>query len=220
LDSAVSITRTRLGASRAVAAAVTVLFTCGLPACGPFGSEPQPSSPTGLLLWPAPSNPLELAVKAGLEPEKKESLTYHVHAHLDVFLDGTAVLVPAGIGINIQDPGVKKSDYQGTTAYGGIAGCSTPCISPLHTHDESGILHTESATPTPHRLGQFFIEWGVLLTNSCVGQFCEPAKSIHVYADGRLQTGDSRQIALTDHLEIAIVIGAAPARIPSAFPSG
>jgi hypothetical protein len=216
----VNISRTRLGASRAVVAALTVLFMCGLPACSTFGSGSQPSSPTGLLLWPAPSNPLELAVRAGLEPEKKESLTYHVHAHLDVFVDGTVVLVPAGIGINIQDPGVKKSDYLGTTAYGGIAGCSTPCISPLHTHDESGILHTESATPTPHRLGQFFIEWGVLLTNSCVGQFCEPAKSIHVYADGRLQKSDSSQIALTDHLEIAIVIGATPAHIPSAFPSG
>lgn len=39
-----------------------------------------------------------------------------------------------------------------------------PCISPLHTHDTTGSLHTESATAVPNRLGQFFTEWGVIGT--------------------------------------------------------
>ena len=41
---------------------------------------------------------------AGLEPAQREHLDYHVHAHLDIFLDGRPVVIPAGIGINVDDP--------------------------------------------------------------------------------------------------------------------
>ena len=40
-----------------------------------------------------------LTEAAGLTAEKKESLQHHVHAHLDVFVDGKRVVVPAAIGI-------------------------------------------------------------------------------------------------------------------------
>jgi hypothetical protein len=110
-----------------------------------------------------------------LEPEPKEFLTNHAHAHLDVFVDGKPIVVPAGIGINIDDPEVRRFDEpDGSVAYGGITLCTTPCISPLHTHDSTGIIHTESASPEPNTLGQFFTEWGVDLGDSCVGEFCSP----------------------------------------------
>jgi hypothetical protein len=68
-----------------------------------------------------------------------------------VFVNGAAVRVPAGVGINIHDPGVHSfHQADGTTAYGGIQRCATPCISPLHTHDDTGILHTESPTAVPN----------------------------------------------------------------------
>jgi hypothetical protein len=114
-------------------------------------------------------------VAAGLEPERKEHLTYHVHAHLDVFVDGEPIAVPARIGINIHDPEVRRfEEPDGSIGYGGIEGCRKPCISPLHTHDGTGIIHTESATPEPNTLGQFFTEWGVRLSESCVGEYCDP----------------------------------------------
>jgi hypothetical protein len=117
------------------------------------------ASPAGppALLWPAPTDPLGRTVEAGLEPAPKEFLANHAHAHLDVFIDGKEILVPAGIGINIEDPEVRKFDNP--IAYGGIEMCDQPCISPLHTHDETGILHTESSDPEPNTLGQFFTEW-------------------------------------------------------------
>jgi hypothetical protein len=37
---------------------------------------------------------MELTRQAGLEPERAEFLEYHVHAHLDVFVDGQKVTVP------------------------------------------------------------------------------------------------------------------------------
>src|SRR6266571_1248410 len=157
--------------------------------------------------WPAPPNPLQLTRAAGLTPERKETLIHHVHSHLDVFVNGRAVRVPAGIGINVRDPGVKVFKApDGSKAYGGIRLCRAVCISPLHTHDDTGIIHTESASSVPNRLGQFFTEWGVALTRTCVGGYCHLTRP-HVYVDGNAFTGDPRGILLTDRKEIAIVIG-------------
>ena len=176
-------------------------------------TSPSPAQPR--VLWAAPADPLARTAAAGLKAENKEHLTYHVHAHLDVFVDGAPIIVPAGIGINIKDPGVQKftDTPDGSAAYGGIKQCGQPCISPLHTHDDTGILHTESATPTPNTLGQFFTEWGVRLSQSCVGSYCSP-KQIKIYIDGKTYTGDPTAIQLTYQKEIAIVIGTPPADIP------
>jgi hypothetical protein len=179
------------------------------------GSGPSASLAARPLVWPAPPDPLARAVQAGLKPGPREYGTNHVHAHLDVFVDGSPVTVPAGIGINIDDPAVRRFDEAGgTVAYGGIQLCNEPCISPLHTHDVSGIIHTESASPEPNTLGEFFTEWGVALDPSCVATFCGPTTKIAIYIDGELTTGDPRAIQLTDHREIAIVIGTPPPQIP------
>lgn len=163
--------------------------------------------------WPAPPDPMRRTVAAGLEPERKEFLIHHVHAHLDVFIDRKPIEVPAGIGINVKDPRVRRfPEPDGSTSYGGITLCREPCISPLHTHDTTGILHTESATPEPNTLGQFFTEWGVRLSESCVGEYCE---RVAFYVDGKPYTGDPRDIKLTDHKEIAVAIGEPPAQIPA-----
>jgi hypothetical protein len=197
---------------------LTPLMATVLAACGPF-AQGQPPPAAGKVVWAAPNNPLELTVNAGLQPENKETLHFHVHAHLDVFVDGSAVQVPAGIGINIADPNVQHGQWNGDPAYGGITGCAQPCISPLHTHDDSGVIHTESANSTPNRLGQFFTEWNVPMSGTCVGQYCTPATTIAVYLDGTKYTGNPADISLTDRKEIAVVIGSAPKQIPSSFPS-
>ena len=154
---------------------------------------------------------MQLARRAGLVPERAEFLQYHVHAHLDVFVNGDPVPVPAGIGINIHDPAVHQVKLvNGTFAYGGIdPPCKRPCISPLHTHEEDGILHTESKTVKPNRLGQFFTEWDVRLDRHCVGGYCAPKAAIAFYVNGERFSGDNdpRDIELSDLTEIAIVIG-------------
>jgi hypothetical protein len=176
--------------------------------------QPESAAVDARVLWPAPQGQLERTVAAGLDPERKEQLIHHVHAHLDVFVDGDPIVVPAGIGINVDDAEVRRFDEpDGSTSFGGIERCRKPCISPLHTHDATGILHTESATPEPNTLGQFFTEWGVPLSQSCVGEYCAP-QTIAVYVNGALDTDDPRAIKLTDHKEIAIVIGTPPAEIP------
>jgi hypothetical protein len=207
-----------MGVGRVVAGA-TIVGVVGATAVGAVTAatvvKPAPKPARGAAPWPAPADPLGLTVAAGLLPERKETLTHHVHAHLDVFLNGRRVVVPAGIGINIKDPGVKvfRDTPDGSKAYGGIELCAKPCISPLHTHDNTGILHTESASAVPNRLGQFFTEWGVRLGRACVGGYCRPT-SIGFFVNGNRHRGDPRAILLTDHKEIAIVIGTPPKKIP------
>src|SRR5580765_501509 len=182
-------------------------------------TAPTPS--VGAVQWPAPPNPMQLTRKAGLVPETHEFLRYHVHSHLDIFVNGAPVVVPAGIGIDIDNPAVHSGTAtDGSPAYGGIdPPCAEPCISPLHTHYEDGILHTESKTAKPNTLGQFFVQWDVRLTPSCVGGFCKPKTPIAIYVDGDRYTGDPRAIGLENLREIAVVIGSPPGSIPSKFPS-
>lgn len=179
-------------------------------------AEPETASSDAdaAVLWPAPPDPLERTVAAGLQPQRKEFLIHHAHAHLDILVDGKPIVVPAGIGINIDDPEVQRfEDPDGAVAYGGITRCRKPCISPLHTHDATGIIHTESKSPKPNTLGQFFTEWGVGLSESCVGEHCSP-DGIAFYVNGKPYQQDPRAIELTDRKEIAIVIGTPPSHIP------
>lgn len=91
--------------------------------------------------WPVPADTEQRVKNAGLQVMPTEALTYHVHSHLDVFVNGQAVTVPGLIGI---DPNGRF-------------------ISPLHTHSTDGILHIEAPAKTDFKLSQAMTEWGVAL---------------------------------------------------------
>lgn len=177
-----------------------------------------PTGGTEAPVWTRPADPMGLATKAGLTPDRREYIDYHVHAHLDVFVNGQPVEIPGGIGINPDDPAVKEFG----TEIGGIPpeGCAQPCISPLHTHDIDGVIHVEAQTPSEFTLGQFFAEMDVRLDASCVDDLCSPETSIAVYINGQQQSGNPADIVFADMQEIAIVVGTPPAEIPDAFPEG
>jgi hypothetical protein len=213
---------------RSIRGLASLLALILLVACGGGEGEgttsppkPAPAPEAGRVPWPAPSDPLGLTVEAGLEPATHEFLDFHVHAHLDVFVNGEPVEVPAAIGIDNDDPAVRVFEEPAGTAYGGIdPPCEDPCISPLHTHSPDGVLHTEAAEATPNTLGQFFVEWDVALDGTCVGGYCKPEAPIQIYLNGEPFEGDPADIELVDGLEIAIVIGTPPAQIPSRFAGG
>ena len=102
----------------AVASGVLAVAGCGDDADGGADefrvqarqAEPEHASSDAdpSVLWRAPPDPLRRTVAAGLQPERKEFLIHHAHAHLDVFVDGEPIVVPAGIGINIDDPEVQR----------------------------------------------------------------------------------------------------------------
>ena len=174
--------------------------------------------------WPAPPKPMALAAQAGLEPTQQEHLNTHTHSHLHVFVDGDAVVVPSGIGVDIEAPtGIdKRKTLDGTATEYYVTLCFAPCLSPLHTHDPSGVIHTESKDPKqePYTLGQFFTEWGVRLDDQCIGEFCKSDTTIAIYLGGKKYDGNPAEIELKSHLEIAIVIGKPPAVIPESWEFG
>jgi hypothetical protein len=163
----------------------------------------------GLQTGPAPWGPdtADLAERLraiGLPPlSPAEGTAVHIHQHLDLYVDGGKVAVPAGIGI---DPAVG--------------------FAPLHTHDASGVIHVESPTVRTYTLGQFFAVWGVRFTPSCLGGYCAGGeRRLRVYVNGAAYRGDPTTLPLAPHEELVVAFGTAaqlPSPIPSAyrFPAG
>jgi hypothetical protein len=190
-----------------------------LAACAEPGPSIDPSAPALTQPdWPAPADPMAASETAGTAPGTNEYLTTHTHAHLDVFVDGLRIEIPAAIGIDINGSGIVEEDEpDGSVAYFLRSTCDAPCLAELHTHSADAIIHTESAEENadPFTLGQFFTSWGVELSETCVGEFCSPDVPISIYTNGNRQSGDPTEIELESHLVIAIVIGKPPATIPS-----
>lgn len=165
-------------------------------------------------VWPVPRDTMRQVRLAGLVPLPEETIEYHVHDQLYVFVNGQAVTVPAGIGINAQDPGVASFPTGSGVSIGLIAPCEHACISPLHTHDATGLIHIEAPKREPFNLGQFFTEWGVRLNAACIADYCRPAIPIRVYVNGAPYMGNPAHLPLVGAQKITIVIGTPPAHIP------
>ena len=126
----------------------------------------------------------------------QEGSVLHIHQHLDVYVNGTHVAVPAGIGID-----------------------DNSFLTEMHTHDASGVLHVESPTNHPFTLGQFFGEWSVKLTANCLGRYCG---KLNWWVNGTQQRGNPADLNLHAHQEIVIAAGKPPAHVPASynFPAG
>jgi hypothetical protein len=199
--------RRRLGI--AVLLAVVVVAGIGGLAVSVAGRQrPAAASPAGLAgvqVGPAPwgANTAGLAERLqaiGLPPlSAMEGTVVHIHQHLDLYVDGRKVTVPAGIGI---DPAVGYA--------------------PLHTHDTSGVVHVESPTVRTYTLGEFFAVWGVRFTPGCLGGSCAGGgRRLRVYVDGHAYRGDPTTLVLRAHQELVVAFGTAaqlPSPIPSSYP--
>ena len=136
--------------------------------------------------WPAPADATAAASSAGLPMLSTEGMVEHIHVHLDVVADGRKVGVPADIGIDTVHP----------------------AISPLHTHDDTGVIHIESPVKRQFSLGEFFSEWGVSLSADNIGGLrATDGKTVRVYVNGRPRTGDPASIVFNQHDEIALIYG-------------
>jgi hypothetical protein len=148
--------------------------------------------------WPAPRDAAAAVRAAGLPMLGSEGAVEHIHAHLDVQVDGQAVSVPAETGID---------RASGT-------------ISPLHTHDATGVIHIESPVKRQFSVGEFFSEWDVSLSTDNIGALrAADGKSLRVFVNGTQRTGNPAAIMFGPHDEIAMVYGTPPPgeTIPSKF---
>lgn len=160
---------------------------------------------TGNTPWQVETSGLKERLMAiGLPALSSEGTVLHIHQHIDIFVDGNPVTIPADIGIN--------SDQN--------------FLSPIHTHDTTGVVHVESPVNQTFYLGQFFDIWGVRLTNDCLGGYCNGGgKTLKIFNNGKEVTGDFAGLVLTAHQEIVISYGTEkelPSPIPDSynFPQG
>jgi hypothetical protein len=162
-----------------------------------------PGIQTGRGPWDAEIPNLLARLKAiGLPALATEGNVLHIHQHLDLIINGKQVTIPTHIGVN------EAAGF----------------ISPLHTHDLSGIIHVESNVVRDFTLGEFFDIWGLELTNDCLGSYCNTGSTtMKIYSNGTLYTGKPRDLVLTPHQEIMFVYGSTTPTtiIPSyTFPAG
>lgn len=175
---------------------------------------PAPAGPEGVPI-PKAAPLASTAKKAtggtvdGISCQTSEQTIFHIHAHLTVFVDGTARQIPAGIGI----PGAQAQN----TAQGAFISSGT-CFYWLHTHAADGIIHIESPVQRTYTLGDFFDIWGQPLGAQQVGPL--KGRVIALYND-KVFRGNPRDIPLNAHAQIQLEIGTpliAPVSI--SFPNG
>jgi len=162
-------------------------------------ARPIDRSLRGVQAWYAPWPPeytflSDRLAPLGLHALGQVSVAVHIHSHLDMFVDGKRIVVPARIGIN-----------------GGSY------ITEVSTRDRSGVIHVQSASFRTFTLGTFFGVWGVRLTSRCVGAYCEPSTAVRVYVDGKRATEPAWRIKLRAHEEIVFAIGRPPRTIASSY---
>jgi hypothetical protein len=188
-----------LSGGGAKATSAPPLHLASLSTLGTLKAAPAPG-PSGPEQVPVPAEPALAGTATavtgqpvdGISCQASEQTIFHIHAHLTVFVNGSARQIPAAIGI----PGAQA---QSTPAGPFIS--SGTCFYWLHTHAADGIIHIESPIHRTYTLGNFFDEWGQPLSTSRVG----PATG-HVVAiyNGQVYQGNPRDIPLNAHAHAQI----------------
>jgi hypothetical protein len=132
----------------------------------------------------------------GIQCNNTEQLVSHIHAHLDIFINGQPYTIPSQIGI------------------------TDKCFYWLHTHDESGVIHIESPVAKEYTIGQFFDIWNKKFSNTQIlDNIVNGKNTLSVYVNGNKINAavNYRDIKLNAHDEIAIVYGKPPSNIPSKY---
>lgn len=135
--------------------------------------------------------PPEVLAISGVECHEGEATAFHVHAHLDVFVDGQEVVVPRNVGI------------------------LSSCLFWLHTHDGDGIIHVEAPAPREYRVGQFIDIWSQTHTASSELFSSVSDKPVTAYVNGEEFDGNYRDILLASQTQIVLAYGEPPAEIPT-----
>jgi hypothetical protein len=185
---------------------ISFVLMITLASCGKTPTASSPSAPAGGLpgiqTGPAPWQPeyahlTQRLQTIGLPSGPSMSELLHHHDLLQVFVNGSPVEVPASIGID------QAAGY----------------LTSLHTHDGTGIIHVESPVERSFDLGEFFDVWGVRLTSTCLGGYCnDGSQALQAFVDGNPFSGDPRTIPLTQHEDIVLAFGTT-SELPSPIPS-
>jgi hypothetical protein len=182
-----------------LAATAVVLAVTGCGSDDDSSSTTPSTTDSGAPVFPAPEDAEAAIERAGLKALPKETLEYHVHPQLRVFINDEKVKVPENIGIDLKNK----------------------MISPLHTHDDSGTIHVEAPEPVDFTLEQLFQEWDVELDEDCIATYCaDDTNQLVTFVDGK-RVPDPREVVFEDKQDIVLWYGPKDVEptIPSTVPS-
>jgi hypothetical protein len=145
----------------------------------------------------------------GITADPVERVVFHIHAHLQIYVNGQQRTVPGGIGI--VPPYRIQQSAAGPFITGGRA------FYWLHTHDRTGVIHIESPVRRTYSLGEFFDMWGQPLGTDQVGPV---HGAVTALVDGTRFTGDPGTIPLHAHDVIQLAVGPVVTFHPYDFPQG
>ncbi|HEX6493360.1 MAG TPA: hypothetical protein VF112_07595 [Candidatus Dormibacteraeota bacterium] len=145
----------------------------------------------------------------GMECTARETLLFHIHAHLAVFVDGARRSIPRAIGI--PRPRRITSSDQGPFVVG------DRCYYRMHSHTADGVIHIESPVQRTYTLGDYFDIWRQPLGPTQVGPFHGP---VTVYVNGGRFRGDPRTAPLTAQALVQVDVGADVPPQGFTFPPG
>jgi hypothetical protein len=144
-------------------------------------------------LGDTPTDSGQAAVIDGIQCNKVGYDSFHINAHLDVFVDGKPYLVPAKIGV-----------------------VNDTCLYWINTQDDTGIVHIGAPSDNQFTLGQLFDIW------KATGSDLLPQNIPVIYRNGQQISSSLNATVIQSHDEITVVYGVRPPIIPSSyqFPSG
>jgi hypothetical protein len=157
------------------------------------GPEGIPLEP-GAELAPA-SSTTQGATVDGVQCAPIEQLVYHIHSHLQVYVNGQPRSLPAAIGL--------IGPVAQNTPYGKFYGAQT-CYYWLHTHTNDGVIHVESPSKRIYTLGNFFDEWRQPLSPT---QVAGDKGKVTAFLNGKPWTKNPRTIPLIPHASIDLDVG-------------
>jgi hypothetical protein len=131
----------------------------------------------------------------GIQCAPLEQLAYHIHAHLQVYVNGQSEALPGAIGL--LGPAAQQ------TPAGPFFGAQQ-CYYWLHTHASDGIIHIESPTQRIYTLGNFFNEWRQPLGPNRVASASGP---VTAFLNGKRWTAGLTSLPLQPHAVIQLDVG-------------
>jgi hypothetical protein len=112
---------------------------------------------------------------------QSSNLVMHNHAALEVYMQGTKIIVPASIGIA---PTLHREHSLDPF------GIQDPGMAPMHTHSDDGVIHIESTTMRDYTLGEFLDIWGMNFESQEVALKVNEV-NVEGYSDYVLNDGDN-----------------------------
>lgn len=118
----------------------------------------------------------------GIACNQMEQAVFHTHAHLSLYNDGQAVIVPQGIGIAPDGS----------------------CLYWLHKHTSDGVIHMEPPQVRSFTLGNFLDIWRTQFASLGYPNELDMTERWQIYVNGQLFSGDFRTIPFQAHTLVTL----------------